>query len=102
MKNEIYNGLEILLDYFHIDNGNAGEWLERLERNVYKYTDCGAWVNVDFDNATVQFGSIVEGSDAELSCEPIDFDLLTDERISEDIDYLEAETSIEWEKSNVE
>ena len=36
-----------------------------LKRDVYKYTDCGAWIDWDDDRITI--GSIVEGSDAEFS-----------------------------------
>ncbi len=47
------------------------EWSEvraRVEKYVYKYTECGAWVAFkDLPNVTL--GSIVEGSDAD--CTPI-------------------------------
>ena len=38
--------------------------INRLERDIYKYTDCGAWIKWDDESVTV--GSIVEGSDAEF------------------------------------
>lgn len=37
---------------------------KHLEHDVYKYTDCGAWIK--WDDASVTVGSIVEGSDAEF------------------------------------
>lgn len=36
-----------------------------LNRAMFKYTDCGAWI--DWDDKSVSIGSIVEGSDAEFS-----------------------------------
>ena len=38
---------------------------DRIKHDVYKYTDCGAWI--EWDDASVTIGSIVEGSDAEFS-----------------------------------
>ena len=38
--------------------------VDRLEHDVYKYTDCGAWIQ--WDSSGVEVGSIVEGSDAEF------------------------------------
>ena len=39
--------------------------VDSLKRSIYKYTDCGAWI--DWDDNRVTIGSIVEGSDAEFS-----------------------------------
>lgn len=41
-----------------------GTSVDRLERDFYKYTDCGAWIK--WDSSSVSFGTIVEGSDAEF------------------------------------
>lgn len=38
---------------------------KRIDRAIYKDTDCGAWVR--FDESGVMVGTIVEGSDAEHS-----------------------------------
>ena len=37
---------------------------DRISRDLYKYTDCGAWI--EWDDNFVDIGSIVEGSDAEF------------------------------------
>lgn len=37
---------------------------ERIERDLYKYTACGAWINWTEESVTI--GSIVEGSEAEF------------------------------------
>ena len=39
--------------------------VDRLEHDVYTYTDCGAWITWTDESITI--GSIVEGSDAEFS-----------------------------------
>lgn len=45
--------------------GPISELERRIDRAVYKGTDCGAWVL--FDEKGIVVGSIVEGSDAEFS-----------------------------------
>ena len=41
-----------------------GTTVKRLKHDVYKETNCGAWI--EWDDETVTIGSIVEGSDAEF------------------------------------
>lgn len=43
----------------------CSELERKIDRAVYKGTDCGAWVR--FDERGIVVGSIVEGSDAEFS-----------------------------------
>jgi hypothetical protein len=45
--------------------GPISELERKIDRAVYKGTDCGAWVR--FDERGIVVGSIVEGSDAEFS-----------------------------------
>lgn len=56
-----------------IGGANAAK---RIDKAIYKGTECGAWVQ--FDEHGIIVGSIVEGSDAEFSkrvnLEGIDFD----------------------------
>ena len=42
-----------------------GSEVRHLEKDIYKYTDCGAWIK--WDEKSITIGSIVEGSDAEFS-----------------------------------
>ena len=39
--------------------------VDQLRHDMYKYTECGAWIT--WDNKRVSVGSIVEGSSAEFS-----------------------------------
>ena len=39
----------------------------RIEKAVYRGTDCGAWVKFSMREHSVTFGSIVEGADAEAT-----------------------------------
>lgn len=60
-----------------IVKGKGLECPEQLNRYVYKYTDCGAWIA--WDDSSVTIGSIVEGSEAEFSEVfnfPVDSDVL--------------------------
>lgn len=44
---------------------NLDTTVDRLKRDMFKYTECGAWIT--WDDRGVSVGSIVEGSDAEFS-----------------------------------
>ena len=55
--NNTVNNMKDLLSL----RGCGEETFEKLKRNVYKYTSCGAWVSEDEQG--VFLGSIVEGTD---------------------------------------
>lgn len=76
--------------------GAKDSW--ELEHDLYKYTDCGAWITLT--NDTVSVGSIVEGSDAEFSKDfnyPFDSD-----DFDNWIDELERLTDEAWREANDE
>ncbi len=50
---------DYLNDLYGRDEGSRDEG--SIKRGVYKYTDCGAWIQFNEDGVTL--GSIVEGSD---------------------------------------
>ena len=54
----VIKDIEDLCEYFGSD-------VRHIERDIYKCTACGAWI--EWDNYTVTIGSIVEGSEAEFS-----------------------------------
>lgn len=56
-----FQNLNDLLTYFGANS------VEQLERQVYKANDCGPWLNVSNDQKTVNVGTIVEGSPAEIA-----------------------------------
>ena len=69
---------------------------EHIERDIYKYTDCGAWIS--WTDSTVTIGSIVEGSDAEFDFTfhfPVEL-----ESIEEWIDELEVLCDEAWHEAN--
>ena len=71
--------------------------VERLKRDVYKYTECGAWI--DWDDEEVRIGSIVEGSDAEVGPYhlPFPFTMQDYERTMQTVEY---EADIYWHEAN--
>ena len=73
-----------------------GTTVHLLERDVYKNTDCGAWIRWSDD--CVQIGSIVEGSDAEFD-RTFKFPFDSDEMESW-IDELETLTDEAWREAN--
>ena len=91
------------------------ENVERLDRALYKYTPCGPHLSVmlhdgtwkhsgdlqGIENGNVRallVGSIVEGSDADVTTDPID--LLTEEdpvtAFDDTVDWVDAEASRLW------
>lgn len=73
-----------------------GSDVNRIEHDMYKYTDCGAWITWDASGLTI--GSIVEGSYAEFDKRfafPFDSSA-TDEWLGE----LERLTDEAWHDAN--
>lgn len=73
-----------------------GSSVESLKRDVYKYTDCGAWIQ--WDDEWVRIGSIVEGSDAEFD-KTFTFPVSLEE-INDWFEELEALTDEAWREAN--
>lgn len=77
-----------LLDYY---------WAKdraQLEKAIYKYTDAGLWI--EFLDDGVVFGSIVEGSDAEIVADPLMYPFTTDV-LSTTLDWVEGEVEMAWD-----
>jgi hypothetical protein len=74
---------------------------EQCKRNVYKYTECGAWI--EFKKTGIVLGSIVEGSDEGTSNYELNYkDEFTEEDIQKHIDIIEEEANSIWEWANKE
>lgn len=73
---------------------------EKIDRALYKSTECGA--SVTFRDNTATIHSIVEGSDAEFSADPITFtnsrQFVKDWR--EAIAWIEGEVDAAWHEAN--
>lgn len=76
-----------------------GTTTNRLEHDVYKYTDCGAWIK--WDKEKVLIGAIVEGSDAEFTCDPLYFPFET-KNLDDQLEWLENVTNDAWNYANAE
>lgn len=102
---EMQDGLDTLCDFLSVNRLNSQhtnyrEVESRLSRHVYKYTDCGAQIKLDWENNQLLLWSIVEGSDAEVSADPIPFDKITGDAIQKAIDYIEDECDVLWHEAN--
>lgn len=111
------------LDAILSDNGSSMT-LPALYRSIYKYTDCGPWLSVQtwdgrwfhcqdlhkVDKTEVRYllvGSIVEGSNAEVSADPIDLldcespeDAVT--KFNSALESVNAEACRLWDEANNE
>ena len=65
-----------------------------IATTVYKYTNCGAWVDLD-QFGLIRMGSIVEGVDEGTDVEELEFGKFTLE------DFHKALDSIEWQASEI-
>ena len=105
-----------------LSDDGAGDTLADLYRSIYKHTDCGPWLSVVLhDGSTVDcdelgnvklgdvrsllVGSIVEGSDAEVTADPIDlmsFDKPEDavEAFNRAVEWVNDEACALWEEAN--
>lgn len=84
------------------DRYECGPNEDWIKKGVYKYTNCGAWI--EFTDTGVRLGSIVEGSDASVGPVDVayngndadflrDFDLATES--------VEAEADVLWREVNL-
>lgn len=71
--------------------------IPEAKKNVYKYTDCGAWI--DIGGAGILIGSIVEGSDFGTQIYTLKYPF-TEERYSNCIEAIEKEASLVWKWAN--
>ena len=71
---------------------------EQLEHDLYKGTDCGAWIN--WTCSKVNIGSIVEGSDAEFS-ESFEFPF-DSSAVDNWLEELETLTTSAWNEANAD
>jgi hypothetical protein len=84
-KNEV-------LKYFSSENE------EQAKRYIYKYTDCGAWI--EFEEDGIALGSIVEGSESGTTTFKIKYEDITENRLEETIKTIESEASLIWDWAN--
>ena len=111
------------LDAILSDNG-SDMTLPALYRSIYKYTECGPWLSVqtwdgrwfhceDLDNVDknevryLLVGSIVEGSDAEVTADPIDLVECESpeaavEMFNRTVEWVNDEACALWEEANSE
>jgi hypothetical protein len=76
--------------------GDYSAW----DRAIYKATECGAWMRL-IDERTVQVGSIVEGSDAEVTAPPMVWPFTTND-FWDMVRDVNREASQLWEEANYE
>lgn len=83
---------EKVLEYFSAQNE------EQAKRYLYKYTDCGAWI--EFQEDGIALGSIVEGSESGTTTFKIKYQDFNADKIEEVIKKIENEASIIWDWAN--
>jgi hypothetical protein len=84
---------QTVLDFF------SAEDEAQCERHIYKYTDCGAWI--EFNDEGIRIGSIVEGCDFGTWIYPLRYaDNFTAADIQARIDAVEKEATAIWEWAN--
>jgi|DEB0MinimDraft_10_1074344.scaffolds.fasta_scaffold02325_5 hypothetical protein len=82
-----------LLDEIGVDT------VAQAEKAIYKGTDCGAWIQCEEDGVTV--GSIVEGSDAEVTRDKLEYPIEVKE-FWDCVEDVNSEACELWEEANYE
>lgn len=72
--------------------------VKEMERQLENQTSCGAWFRL-LDNHTIEIGSIVEGSDAEVETDPLSWPF-TEKEFKQTLEYIEAEANFLWKEAN--
>ena len=83
---------------------DLGDNPDRWDRAIYKGTDCGAWMRINRDGDSwpeiyVSIGSIVEGSDAEVTAEDLVWPFTRDQ-FWETVEWVNQEASMLWDEAN--
>ena len=68
-----------------------------ITRRIYKDNDCGPWIKFNEDG--VEIGSIVEGSDVDITSDPLTYPF-TFEELDATINQVELDAEVEWEWAN--
>jgi len=71
---------------------------EEAKRNLYKYTECGAWI--EFEKDGVALGSIVEGSESGTTTFKIKYKDITEDKLEDVLARIENEASLIWDWAN--
>lgn len=93
---EYEDGFDRLNAYFEIEKGVRN--VKRIERLIYKYTECGAWISIEDDG--IKLGSIVEGCGFGTQVYPLKWSDVTNEAINVRIDAIEKEADALWKWAN--
>jgi hypothetical protein len=84
---------QTVLDFFSAENEH------QCQRHLYKYTDCGAWI--EFTPTGIVLGSIVEGCNFGTATYILNYaDNFTSDDMQARIDAIEKEASALWEWAN--
>ena len=87
------DGHKTVLKFFSAENE------KQCERNLYKYTSCGAWI--EFKDWGIRLGSIVEGSDEGTDVFELKYDEdFSEETIQKAIDQIEEQADSIWKYAN--
>lgn len=77
------------------DENDLTQSLKFIKRRVYKDTDCGAWLEIDWDEPSCRVGAIVEGTDAEIEADKLIWPF-TKEQLNAALKYVEERADEIW------
>lgn len=95
---QMIHAIRDLAELYGVSGSDEAELERALNRAVYKYTDCGAWLERVYGGIAI--GTIVEGSDAEFSRELYYPFTLKD--FNQAIAYLEESAHEAWMEANTD
>lgn len=93
MTKQYKDGHKKVLEFFSAENE------KQCERNLYKFTSCGAWI--EFKDWGISLGSIVEGSDDGTDVFNIRYGKgFSKKLIQKTIDKIEEQAAAIWDWAN--
>ncbi len=83
---------QAVLEFFEAEDEN------QAKRNLYKFTDCGAFI--EFEDDGIVIGSIVEGSDNGTETFHLKYGQFDKVKLNETIETIEKQASLIWAWAN--
>ena len=103
MENTTIKNIADLYEHIFAESSDMSEedTIARIDRAIYKVTECGAHLSLTDDKKGVFIGSIVEGSDVEINADPLTFPFDSEE-FWNTVRWVNDEACAEWHIANEE
>lgn len=92
------NSLKDLASIYSIKHDLDEKMQKLIEKYVYKYTDCGAWI--EFIDGGIKLGSIVEGVDECTNVYTLMYGQFTENQFYNTLTLIDEEAQAIWDNTH--